>query len=186
MQLEWYHLAGAGVLYWLWRKQQEETAAAAAAATAAGLGATHDQDAESQAGKFPPRDQVLAAGEDATRRFDATMLQNSITTETNGAVAGTVRTVLPPAVNAAPRVITNSPVAAENEALLARDANSGAIRVVPKEGSQSIARDTTYGHTPTAQTAQNAQALPYAAKQGMVVSEDLDDLRNLRATRVLK
>jgi len=176
VKVEWYHVAGAAALgYWAWHRhtQQVDELTAAAAAAAGGVAkAQADADAEHQA--------ALAARQEVNARDRAAAAQQDITAQTVGAISGTVRVVLPPVVNAPPRVVTSPPAAAAGETTLAKDANSGEIRIVPKEGSLSIVRDPTFGQTPTAYTEQRAQAAPLKKMRGLSVPGNIDELRKLR------
>lgn len=175
MTLQWYHYAGGAALaWWLWQRdqaQREQLETLANQAAAAGTGPTQaDVDAEHRA--------ALAAREEIAKRDAALAAQRGITAETVGAVSGTVRAVLPPTVNAPPRVVTTAPAAVSGERTLAMSANVGDTRIVPKEGSQSIVTDDTYGQTPTGSTLIAAQSIP--TKKAIVAPAYLDELRTLR------
>lgn len=175
--LKWYHYAGASLLaWWLWKREEERDAMIATLANqaaAAGTGPTQeDVDAEHRA--------AVAAREQIAKLDAALSAQRDIAAETVGAVSGTVRAVLPPTVNAPPRLVMNAPAAVENERTLATNANAGNdFRVVPKEGQLSIVADATYAQAPTGSTLLAAQAIP-TKKASLVAPAYLDELRNLR------
>jgi hypothetical protein len=176
--LKWYHYAGAGLLAWyLWKQKEDMDALAAnlAATQAAGL----DREASAAAAVDAEHRAAVAARAEVAKRDAALAAQSEITAQTVGAVTGTVRAILPPITNAPPRLVVNAPAAVENERTLSLTANNGDTRIVPKEGSLSIERDTTYGATPTVLTEQQAMTAP-TKKTSLVVSADLDELRNLR------
>ncbi len=175
--VKWYHVAGAALLLWLWQRDQDTQAqldAMANQAASAGTGPTQaDVDAEHRA--------ALSAREQIAKLDAALAAQQDITTQTVGAISGTVRQILPPTVNAPPRVVQSPPAAVSTERTLATTANVGDTRIVPKEGSLSIERDNTYGGTPTATTFQAAESIP-TRQTALVVSDNLTDLRNLRTS----
>lgn len=179
MNLQWYHYAGGAALaYWLWQRDQAQRAQLAVLATqaaSAGTGPTAEDVAAEHRAAVAAREQIA--------KLDAALAaQTAITTQTVGAISGTVRQILPPMVNAPPRVVANTPSAIENEKTLSMTPNMGAdLRIVPKEGSQSIATDVTFGQTPTAATYQRAQELPWK-KSVYSVPEDLAAARKLRST----
>lgn len=181
MKIEWYHVAGAALAWWLWRKHEEQIAALGVELTVAQAG-REDAERSAQADIDAEHRAAVAARAEIAKRDAALAAQAAITTETVGAVAGTVRAVLPPETNAPPKVVTNPPMAAAGEKVLARDANTGDTRIVPKEGSLSIARDTTYGATPTVSTEQAGMRLPGKKNSSLVVPEYLDDLRSTRSS----
>jgi len=180
--LKWYHYAGASLLaWWLWKREEERDAmiAALGGQVAAVQAGAADAEASAAANLDAEHRAALAARAEVAKRDAALAAQRGIAAETVGAVSGTVRAVLPPTVNAPPRLVSNAPAAIENERTLATNANAGNdFRVVPKEGQLSIVADTTMAQAPTGSTLIAAQTLP--AKKALVAPAYLDELRTLR------
>lgn len=181
MTLQWYHYAGGAALaYWLWQKHEEQIAALMAMNVAANAATSDAERSAAEDIAAATRGAIAARGEIA-KRDAALAAQAEITAETVGAVSGTVRAVLPPQTNAPPRVVAAPSTATESEQLLAYGADNLAsdLRIVPREGSLSIVRDSTYGATPTESTEQRAMAIP-TKKSALVVPEVYDAARDTR------